>query len=225
MKITVLVENTSLSEELCCEHGLSLYIEACGKKILFDFGQSDLCCRNADALGIDLSQVDLAILSHGHYDHSGGIQSFLSQNTSAPVYVSKNAFGDHYNASGSYIGLDATLQMESRLVFAESIQQLAPGITLRSCNHQEPLEPIRSYGLRCGEKADVFDHEQYLIIEENGKRICISGCSHKGIVNIVNWLSPDVLIGGFHFMKLDPGGKELAEAGRWLHQSPAVYYT
>lgn len=71
MKFITLAENTCKSEEFEAEHGLSLYIEACGKKILFDMGQTDMFSRNAKKLGAELSDVDIAVLSHGHYDHGG----------------------------------------------------------------------------------------------------------------------------------------------------------
>ena len=98
MNLTVLLENTACRDELVAEHGLSLYIEAGGKRILFDTGASPAFADNAEKLGIDLSQVDLCILSHGHYDHGGGIRRFLEINDHAPVYVSRHAFGDYYNA-------------------------------------------------------------------------------------------------------------------------------
>ena len=78
------MENTTTREDLACEHGLSLYIEANGKRILFDTGASAAFADNAEKLGIDLNQVDLCILSHGHYDHGGGIKRFLEVNDHAP---------------------------------------------------------------------------------------------------------------------------------------------
>ena len=100
MIIRILTENTTACPELTAEHGLSLYIEANGLRILFDAGQSDAFAENAQRLGVDLSGVDLAVLSHGHYDHGGGLMRFLELNDHAPVYVSSHAFGGHYNASG-----------------------------------------------------------------------------------------------------------------------------
>ena len=104
MKITALVENTVSEEQaerlgLGREHGLSLYIEACGHRILFDMGQSGLFARNAAALGVDLAAVDLAVLSHGHYDHGGGLARFLELNGAAPVYLNEHAFEPHYHGS------------------------------------------------------------------------------------------------------------------------------
>lgn len=77
MKIYTLIENIPFQDQYIAEHGLSLYIETKNHKILFDFGQSDIFIQNAKILGVDLSQVDIAILSHGHYDHGGGLKIFL----------------------------------------------------------------------------------------------------------------------------------------------------
>ena len=73
MKITVLCENTSCREGIDFEHGLSLFIETKEKNILFDMGASELFARNAQKLGVDISSADIAVISHGHYDHGGGL--------------------------------------------------------------------------------------------------------------------------------------------------------
>ena len=87
MKITALLENTSEREDMLTEHGLSLYIETQNHTILFDMGQSGLFAKNAAVLGIDLGAVDIAVLSHGHYDHGGGLAVFLEINKTAPVWI------------------------------------------------------------------------------------------------------------------------------------------
>ena len=116
MKITSLVENTCSNGNYDVEHGLSLYIETEDKKILFDMGQTDLFVKNANIMGVDLSDVDVAVLSHGHYDHGGGLGKFLEINQKAPVYLSRYAFGKYYNGSSKYIGLDMDLNENPRLV-------------------------------------------------------------------------------------------------------------
>jgi 7,8-dihydropterin-6-yl-methyl-4-(beta-D-ribofuranosyl)aminobenzene 5'-phosphate synthase len=75
VRVRVLVENRAVSDQYGCEHGLSLWVEAFGKRILFDVGQSDLCLKNASILGVDIASADHIVLSHGHHDHSGGIIS------------------------------------------------------------------------------------------------------------------------------------------------------
>lgn len=227
MKIITLSENTT-QKELNTEHGLSLYIEANGKKILFDFGASELFCHNAKALGVDLAKVDFAILSHGHNDHGGGIKAFLELNTHAPIYVSSHAFQPHYNAKGEYIGLEPSLQNHPRLVFVENQLEINTGLTVFNCNSRPLTAPLNHCGhtkIQNGLSApEDYDHEQYLLIEESNNRILFSGCSHKGIVNIMEWVKPTHLIGGFHFSKF-PLNEELQGQAKALDAYGAKYYT
>ena len=231
MKIVTLMENTACREDLTAEHGLSLYIETGAHRILFDAGQTDAFADNAQKLDIDLSSVNLCILSHGHYDHGGGLERFLEVNSTAPVYLRRDAFGEHFNGTEKYIGLSESLRNSGRLVFTDDALELAPGITLRSGNDLNRPHPFPSFGLNLRKngslRPDTFLHEQYLILEEKGKRTVISGCSHKGVLNILRWFSPDVLVGGFHFMKLDPvaDAQALTEAAELLLSHPTVYYT
>lgn len=228
MKITALLENTASRPDMNTEHGLSLYIETEKHRILFDMGQTDLFARNAEALGIDLAAVDIAVLSHGHYDHGGGLRTFLSRNDRAPVYVHRDAFLPHYNGTQKYIGLDTSLQAHPRIVYTDETVTVDSGLTLFSCNTGRHLHRFGAFGLteRVGDAfiEDDFRHEQYLLIEENGKRILISGCSHRGILGIAQQFSPDVLVGGFHFSKLEPGAV-LADAAVRLAAYPTQYYT
>ena len=224
MKLWVLMENAA-QEGFSCEHGLSLYIEACGQHILFDAGQTPAFAHNAQKLGIDLSKVDIAILSHGHYDHSGGMGHFLEQNSTAPVYLSRHAFDPHHNASGKFIGVDSALATCQRLKFVDDALPLAPGLHLSTCNTLPRPYPTDSCGLTAMGEPDDFRHELYLSIEENGRHILISGCSHKGILNITHWFTPHILIGGFHFKSMDAADPRLAAAAEQLRCFPTVYYT
>ena len=227
MKITALTENTSKTG-LPYEHGLSLCIQTESHNILFDTGQTELFAQNAKTLGIDLSKVDIAVLSHGHYDHGGGLKKFLELNKTAPVYMSKYAFEPHYNGTEKYIGLDLSLKDSDRIVLTDGVTKLADGLTLYSCNEKEKLLDLGSFGLNTKENGaivpDDFRHEHYLLIEENGRRVLISGCSHKGIVNIESWFKPDVLIGGFHLSKLELGDRLKMIAQR-LETYGTTYYT
>ncbi len=228
MKITALLENTTNRGNLIAEHGLALYIETEKHRILFDMGQTDAFAVNAKVLGVDLATADIAVLSHGHYDHGGGLGAFLKINSNAPVFVNRDAFLPHYNGTEKYIGLDTSLEDNSRIVFTHDEYRICDGLTLCTCNKKERISRLGSGELfeKVGNSfiPDDFRHEQYLLIEENGKRVLISGCSHKGIVNIVKWFSPDVLVGGFHFSKLPTDGR-LAEAAECLAAYKTEYYT
>lgn len=226
MTVTVLLENSACREDLISQHGLSLYIETKGKKILFDMGQDDTFAKNAEALGIDLSQVDLAVISHGHYDHGGGLATFLKINAKAPVYIHEGAFDRYYNGTQKYIGLDCGLQNHPRLIYTKGAVTITPNILLTDCNDLGWISD--SFGLKRAEgeclQDDEFLHEQYLQIKEGQKRILISGCSHKGIVNIAGYFSPDVLIGGFHLNKVEESEK-LRQIAKSLIAANTKYYT
>jgi len=232
MKIHVLVENTSNCAGLMPEHGLSLLIEACGRRILFDMGASEAFAANAERMGLDLGTVDVAVLSHGHYDHGGGLLHFLELNTHATVWVSPHAFEPHFNATGKDIGLPPELAEHPRLHTATAtVTELAPGITLHQAADMPCPYPAEGAGMEAivnGHRvADDFRHEQYLLIEEAGRRTLFSGCSHRGILNIVTNFRPDVLVGGFHYMKATAhtDTPRLQHAADILHALPTRYYT
>ena len=230
MKITVLTENTiSKNAEISKlplqgEHGLSLFIQTQNKNILFDMGQTNLFAKNASLLGINLQTVDFAILSHGHYDHGGlssplpatlkneyfGIEAFAHINQKAPIFINSNAFSQNYNANKKYIGLNQELlqsKIAERFIFVQDEKEITQNIKLFSCNSYKKSVATNAFGLMQLQNGtfvpDNFNHEHYLLIQENNKKILISGCSHKGILNIVEWFKPDFLIGGFHFKSLD----------------------
>jgi len=231
MKITVLMENTACRDDLVCEHGLSLYIEAASKRILFDAGQTGAFADNAEKLGVDLSQVDLCILSHGHYDHGGGLKRFLEVNDHAPIYVSRHAFGDYYNGEEKYIGLDWELLNEERITFVRDNLTLTDQLSLHACTGFPLPYYTDPYGMQVKRRdaleVDDFRHEIYLLIRDGERRIIVSGCSHRGVLNIKTWFAPDVFIGGFHLMKLDPEKEStrLKFTAMELLQKDTVYYT
>lgn len=133
MKIVSIVENTG-SSGLPVEHGLSLHIRlADDTRLIFDFGQGRLFAENAARLGLDVADIDLAVLSHGHYDHGGGLGAFLERNSKAPVYIHRDAFQPHFSLRGedlTYIGLDPSLKGNARIRFCDAVTEVADGITL-----------------------------------------------------------------------------------------------
>ncbi|HOC35237.1 MAG TPA: MBL fold metallo-hydrolase [Ruminococcus flavefaciens] len=108
MRIVTLVENSCGNEYCIAEHRLSIYVETENHKLLLDTGQTDAVVRNAEALGVDLNSVDTVILSHGHYDHSGGILPFSKLNHTAQLIMQRSAAESHYNGE-RYIGIDTDI--------------------------------------------------------------------------------------------------------------------
>ncbi|HBQ64245.1 MAG TPA: MBL fold hydrolase [Clostridiales bacterium] len=243
MIVMVLSENTSRSDQLGSEHGLSLYIETKKHKILFDTGASGLFAKNADKLGVDLSEVDLAVISHGHYDHGGGIKTFLSINSQAKIYLHQKAFEKHYsNRPGNArteIGLDEALLPNKRFVFCGERCGIDDELELFSGVKAIRLVPSGNTDLFAKEGSafiqDDFAHEQNLIINNGNQTLLAAGCAHNGIINIIHRFKeikgyyPDHVIGGFHLYnrgsKQDEKTEITDEIGKSLLKIPARYYT
>jgi len=210
MKIITLIENTTCNPAILSEHGLSQYIETNSHHILFDTGASDAFYHNADTMGIDLKSVDVMILSHGHYDHSGGVMCFASQNPDADIYMHKHADESHWNQN-KYIGIDTEILNLHNLHIAEDNLKIDDTLSLFSDIRGTRLLPPGNrtiFKIINGEKLrDDFLHEQNLVVEEKGKKVLFAGCAHRGIVNILDRFveiygtDPDYVLGGFHLMK------------------------
>ena len=188
MIITSLADN-ECCQECCPEHGLSLHVRLdCGKEILFDMGQGSLFADNAERLGIDLSRVDMAVVSHGHYDHGGGLETFLELNDKAEVYVREAAFGRHSSIKEYGLkDIGITLPDTERMVFCKDLEQLPFGAVLFSNPERVFPEPDGNRLLLGPDgKADDFSHEQNMIIREGSNAVLFGGCAHRGIVNIVS---------------------------------------
>jgi 7,8-dihydropterin-6-yl-methyl-4-(beta-D-ribofuranosyl)aminobenzene 5'-phosphate synthase len=154
------------------------------------------------------------IISHGHYDHGGGLKAFLEVNSIAKIYIHKNAFEEYYSKRSNneivYIGLDKSLKEHQRIVFTEDYLYIDEELALFSnCKGKRLLSSANNHlYMKENEKLvqDQFNHEQNLIITEDDKKVLVAGCAHKGIVNILQHCSDikdsaiDHVIGGFHLM-------------------------
>lgn len=211
MKITVLSENTTQRPLYKPEFGLSLHIECGSTSILFDAGMSGNFARNAEALGIDLAQVDAAVLSHGHFDHANGFAEFLQVNDHAPIYAHAGFDGEQYKAPREYIGIAPELKGNPRFVAVDGMREIGEGLTLLSYESADAAHPVASEDMLTlvgGELVpDDFSHEHYLLACEGDVRLLISGCSHRGIDNIMHWTKGERvthMAGGFHLSATKP---------------------
>lgn len=241
VKITSIAENTSLSE-LPAEHGLSLHIQiGNGPTILFDTGQGGLFASNAESLGLNLADVDIAVLSHGHYDHGGGLGTFLSLNRKAKVFVHRNAFQAHYSLRESgltYIGIDPSLQNESRICPCTDRENIIDGISLFAGVSGKFLKPLGNRLLFGPSRTDPddFSHEQNLLIRDGANLILVAGCAHCGILNImakvveITGESPTHVFAGMHLVKSGLSEPQEAEfigilAASLKEYSSTMFYT
>ena len=237
MRIINLVENTEGASGCGVEHGLCFYIETEKHKLLMDTGQTGLLLENAEKLGIDLTQVDTVVLSHGHYDHGGGILPFAKINLTAKIYVPEAAFGEYYsmNKAGEphYIGLAKEIQELPQVVTVstkEEIYRIDDELSLFSGIGSEHAVPSTNQRLKKkteeGYVQDDFAHEQCLVISEGVKKVLLSGCAHHGILNIEE---PDFVISGFHMMKkhsyTDEDINMIIDTALALRQYKTVFYT
>ncbi len=185
LKITTLVENHATDEGLGAEHGLSLLLEMFGddgevvSRHLFDTGQGDLFEKNAKVMNVDLSLIDSVIISHGHYDHAGGLDHFLRINTKATLFIKETALKPKYNGD-RFIGFNHNSSLsEGRLNFVNSPAEVSPGLFLM------PKIKIFNYSDTSFIKDDSFDDELYLVFNDGKCLTVISGCSHRGMTNII----------------------------------------
>lgn len=242
MIIRMLVENESGNPACSAAHGLSLWIETEGRFILFDFGPEGMLRGNAAALGVDLSDADVAILSHGHYDHGGDLRCFLEANRKASVYARPLAFQRHLSlrSDGPHdIGLDPSLAHHPRIVETGDVHRIDAKLMLFATPGRLRGEPSGNATLRIGSPSgpirDDFEHEQSLLVTAEGKTILVAGCAHAGILNILDRAAGlgfpriDHVIGGFHLFSHGTGVSEPApvilKLGESLRMTGAVFHT
>jgi len=208
MIITTLIENLVYGKELVSENGLSFLLETEETKILIDTGQSGNFTVNARSLGINISEIDFLVLTHGHYDHTGGVKDFLAKNSHAKVVAKPLTFQPKFKGK-TYIGFPREIKIpKDRLVFPKNFMELTNGVFLGTTvksffdidNHKNGFEVIQGNNLI----PDNFDDELFVCIKMKDKISIISSCSHNGITNIIETakhkfnLPVSTVIGGFH---------------------------
>jgi 7,8-dihydropterin-6-yl-methyl-4-(beta-D-ribofuranosyl)aminobenzene 5'-phosphate synthase len=221
MRVTALIENTRLAErdDVRPEFGLSLHVETNASSVLFDMGSSGAFADNAEALGVPLSDVDVAVVSHHHYDHGGGLERFFELNDHATVHLRDAPRVDRYARAFVFIkrpvGLDLELlqRFAHRIAYVEDARVVAPGVSLLTrigSEHPRPRGNRRLFVDSDGALVpDPFDHELLMVVQEDDGVAVFTGCSHHGILNLIDAARaqlPDVPIkavfGGFHLIGL-----------------------
>ena len=222
--VTTLVENSvpQGGKSLLAEHGLSFYIEAGDCRILFDTGQNLAISNNAQVLGVDLKRIEAVVLSHGHYDHSGGLQSILQTNKKFTLYGHPDLFSqkikksNESNRNYKYIGIPiGQNDLENRgvsLKLSRHPVEIAPGVmTSGEIALANDFEDVESgFLLKKGNDItrDTLADDQCLILESGRGLVVLLGCSHRGVINTLNHVTQlkgtdkiYAILGGLHLGK------------------------
>jgi len=213
VSITILVDNRA-GEKLIGEHGLSVWIEADGRHILFDTGQGRALAPNAASLGVDLKETDTLVLSHGHFDHTGGIAYVLKTAGPIDTYCHPGAVLPRYSIrdrapreiqmpGASMVAIDVLSQQHLHWVQQPMWLSEMIGITgpiPRETAFEDTGGPF--YLDPGGRRADAMDDDLALWIRTGRGLVVCVGCCHAGVVNTLN-----------HILRLNPGSKIRAVVG------------
>ena len=228
MKITALIEDTTKNSNLYSEKGLSLHIEREEDNILFDTGVTGNFIKNASKLNVDLRKVDVTVISHGHFDHGGGLGRFFEINKTSPVYLHSHSNEGHYFKGFTFInrniGMDKTLFSDyaDRINTINKFTEISRDVYLIDDIKTEYPIPKGSRYLYKKEGSELvhddFQHEQLMVIKDDDGLVIFSGCSHHGVLNMVEAAMEQFpntkikgLFGGFHFIGL-PFFNHMAES-------------
>ena len=223
MRVTTLIENRPSTEDprLAFEWGLSLHVAVNGRSVLFDTGASGSFASNAERLSVNLASVDAAVLSHHHYDHGGGLRRFFEINSDAAVHLGAAPEGECaaklFGIVRKYAGLDRAILTDhaGRFRTVTRPAEILPGVFLFPHvpgTHPTPAGNRHLY-LRSGHTytPDRFTHEIVMAIKEDGKLVVFTGCSHSGVLNMVDTVARELgglpvkaVVGGFHLVSVPP---------------------
>ena len=213
MKLVILNEDQAqIDSKFLAEHGLSIFINA-EEKILFDVGQSDVFIKNAEKLGIDLEQMDCIILSHGHYDHTGGLPEVLKLRGKVDVHVHPHAFleriavlKEENREIKRFIGICYQKRylesLGSHFVLNTDFTEVEKGIFLtgevpRRTSFEKP-DPRLFSEVDGKTTHDLFLDDQSLILDTDRGMILVLGCAHSGMINIIHHVVQKIRKEKFH---------------------------
>lgn len=223
MTILTLVENTVQKLGLIAEHGLSFLIAAPGGDILFDTGQGFALIPNASRMEIDLRRISNIVLSHGHYDHTGGLSRLLAETGAKLVFAHPSAFSRRYSRKKGE--LRSIGVPESREALEHAGMQLrtctrpvavAPGVLATgpiprvTDFEQVPPHFLTDAPDGSGLVQDFLEDDQALILDQCDGPVLVLGCGHSGIVNTLLYAAEltgtkrfPLVIGGMHLLDAD----------------------
>jgi 7,8-dihydropterin-6-yl-methyl-4-(beta-D-ribofuranosyl)aminobenzene 5'-phosphate synthase len=217
VRVTVLVENTAERRSLLAEHGLSMWVEGPSRRVLFDAGQTATSLtHNADVLDIDLSRVDVIALSHGHYDHTGGLPAVLAAAPGAGVVIHPQARATRYSqhtdgrvvAVGMPANVQAALDAHAGIVrYERAAFGLGDGLWLTGAVPRTHASGHGTDGFFMDKdctQPDGIEDDQSLFFDTPDGVVVLLGCAHSGVVNTLTHIRAltdrplAAAIGGMH---------------------------
>lgn len=240
MKITVLCDNyVSWGRDLVGEHGFSALLETDeGELLLFDTGQGKAVLQNARALGVPLEKVHTVVLSHGHFDHTGGLRDVLLQAPSARVLAHPDAFSPKYDSRegettfiGNPYSLEAVRGWARDLVLAREPVEVLPGVfttgEVRGERRDKGLMVRTPWGL----EPDPLLDDLSLVVDRPQGLVVVLGCAHAGVDAILEHVGAtfgrrpiSLILGGMHLQPLEEDRKRAVLDGlrEWEIEALAV---
>jgi 7,8-dihydropterin-6-yl-methyl-4-(beta-D-ribofuranosyl)aminobenzene 5'-phosphate synthase len=218
--ITALADNSVHRMGLLAEHGAAFLVEADGLRLLFDSGQGKVLLNNAGELGLSLENLDAVAISHGHYDHTGGLSEVLRLPGSPLIYLHPDAVGQKYSGQDTpphrRIGMpDSCLgsleDAGDRVVWTRSRTPVAPGVFVtgsipRNNDFENTGGPF--YRDEACRQADDLVDDQALVIDSPSGLVVLLGCAHAGVVNTLTYVlsltgrsGVHAVIGGMHLLR------------------------
>jgi len=222
-RLTILADNTTQRADLRTEHGFACWIEMGGHKLLFDTGAGQVLHANAAALGIDLAQTEAIALSHGHYDHTGGLPEAWKTPDATPLYLHDGALAARYrvNVTGAKeIGMPRVVreligQHMPALRYTNAPTEILPGVWLTGYvprrHPEETAEPEPFFLAPSGQQPDPLVDDQALYLVTGGGLVVLLGCAHAGVINTLDHIRDltdnaplRAVIGGMHLRVASP---------------------
>lgn len=220
MELQVLIENVVFKKNFVAEHGLSLLVKKGDSEVLIDTGQSENFIKNCNLMGINIKNIKKVVLTHGHYDHIGGLKSLIDNNNQVKIYAHKEILNKKYalRSTGNLeeIGFDSDIYKShnENFVLIDKDLEIEPGIfIITGIDSKYDNEfTMKNFYVKNNNKEskDKFQDEIFIVVKEENEINIITGCSHSGILNIVYTAQQRFknhkiksLIGGFHLKGME----------------------
>jgi len=220
VKITTLVENTAEGSGLLAEHGISFWIEYGDGKVMFDTGQTGIIIKNAQILGIDLAQTNAIVISHGHYDHTGGLEAVLNYAKKAKIYLHPNATDKKYSYHGGssrFIGIAGGVKkiIEShtdtnKVVWTKEPTEILPGLFVTGQiprTNDFEIDENEFFLDEQAKQSDELPDDQAIYFNTESGLVVVFGCAHAGVINTLDYITKVTgtknvyaIMGGFHLV-------------------------